>query len=60
MRNKIHTDNGSHIAALYGYHGNLDSFVPVIRGPVQDESKYCDEDDAKIMRRIESGAREVA
>lgn len=58
MKLRIHTDLGSHVAALYDEHGNIDSFVPV-RGPVQDESKLYEPDEAEIMRRIEAGARAV-
>lgn len=60
MRRIIHTDLGAHIAAIYDDHGNLDSFIPVPRGPVQDESKFADDDDLETMRRIQAGARETS
>lgn len=59
MRRRIHTDLGAHIAAIYE-NGYLDSFIPVLRGPIQDESKFADDDELETMRRIQAGAREVA
>ncbi len=53
MKPKIHTALGDHIEALYS-NGNLDCFVPV-RGPVQDESKVSDPDEAEVQRMIEAG-----
>lgn len=57
MRRRIHTDLGAHIAAIYD-NGYLDSFIPVPRGPIQDESKMSDEDEARVARQIEAGTSE--
>ena len=54
MKREIHTALGAHIEALYSSHGNLDCFVPV-RGPVQDETKMSDPDEAEAQRMIEAG-----
>ena len=51
---KVHTDLGTHIRALYDARDNLDCFIDA-RGPVQDESKVSDPDDAKVVRIIEAG-----
>jgi hypothetical protein len=55
MRRKIETNLGAHIEALYSDQGYLDSFIPVIRGPVQDETKLSDPEDAQAQRMIEAG-----
>jgi hypothetical protein len=55
MRKSPETNLGAHIEALYSDHGYLDSFIPVIRGPVQDETKVSDPEDAQAQRMIEAG-----
>ena len=51
---KIHTDLGGHIRALYDANGNIDHFIDG-RGPVQDESRMSEPDEAEVVRLIEAG-----
>lgn len=58
---RIHTDLGEHIRSLYPdidasvreFGAVFDRIPKAQRGPVQDESQFCSDDDAQAMAQVQ-------